>query len=274
MDKWGVKHVLTPPYHPASNGLAEKAVGIIKNHLKKMNSPATPIELFTNLQAVLRVHRSSPQKSTGMSPFETISKAPIPRLFNTLQLTHQKRQEVNCSSVPMDKMKSVKDFKIGDTVLVYDTQTKLSSKGKVINIKSKNSYIVVIDNVAKHISGDHMSILTGKDININKDNNSNVNSSIQNVSDDKDINTIVTRSKSNENNSNSNSVINVDNMNDDEFNESEDEVDDIFLPSDGVYNNNNFEYDYVNRKRYRSEAQKLNDSLSVDPPRSRLRSGK
>ena len=274
MDKWGVKHVLTPPYHPASNGLAEKAVGIIKNHLKKMNSPATPIELFTNLQAVLRVHRSSPQKSTGMSPFETISKAPIPRLFNTLQLTHQKRQEVNCSSVPMDKMKSVKDFKIGDTVLVYDTQTKLSSKGKVIHIKSKNSYIVVIDNVAKHISGDHMSILTGKDININKDNNSNVNSSIQNVSDDKDINTIVTRSKSNENNSNSNSVINVDNMNDDEFNESEDEVDDIFVPSDVVYNNNNFEYDYVNRRRYRSEAQKLNDSLSVDPPRSRLRSGK
>ena len=119
-----------------------------------------------------------------------------------------------------------------------------------------------------------MSILTGKDININKDNNSNVNSSIQNVSDDGDINTIVTRSKSNENNSNSNSVINVDNMNDDEFNESEDEVDDIFVPSDVVYNNNNFEYDYVNRRRYRSEAQKLNDSLSVDPPRSRLRSGK
>merc|ERR1712055_511919 len=50
MDKWGVKHVLTPPYHPASNGLAEKAVGIIKNHLKKMNSPSSEtfcIELLT-----------------------------------------------------------------------------------------------------------------------------------------------------------------------------------------------------------------------------------
>ena len=272
MDKWGIKHVLTPPYHPASNGLAEKAVGIIKNHLKKMNSPATPIELFTNLQAVLRVHRSSPQKSTGMSPFETISKAPIPRLFNTLQLSHQKRQEANCSSVPIDKMKSVKNFKIGDNVLVYDTQNKLSSKGKVKDIKSKNSYIVVIDNVAKHISSDHMSLLPSNDININNDNNSNVNSPIQNVSDDKDINIILTRSKSNENNSNSNSVSNVDNMNDDEL-ESEDEVDDIFVPSDVVYNNN-FEYDYGNRRRYRSEAQKLNDSLSVNPPRSRLRSGK
>ena len=76
MAKWGVKHVLTPPYHPASNGLAEKAVGIVKIHLKKMDSPATPIELFTNIASVLRVYRSSPQQSTGLTPFELIKKVP------------------------------------------------------------------------------------------------------------------------------------------------------------------------------------------------------
>ncbi|CAL4150502.1 unnamed protein product, partial [Meganyctiphanes norvegica] len=64
MSKWGVKHLLTPPYHPASNGLAERAVGTIKGHLKKMDCPITPIELYTNLKRILYIHNATPQAST------------------------------------------------------------------------------------------------------------------------------------------------------------------------------------------------------------------
>ena len=50
MSKWGIKHLLSPPYHPASNGLVERAVGLVKDRLKKMDCSAAPIPLHIGLQ--------------------------------------------------------------------------------------------------------------------------------------------------------------------------------------------------------------------------------
>ena len=40
----GIAHVVSSPYHPATNGLAEKAVQIFKNGLKKL-----PMEVSLNI---------------------------------------------------------------------------------------------------------------------------------------------------------------------------------------------------------------------------------
>ena len=60
----GVRHLMSAPYHPASNGLAERAVQIVKRGLKKV----TQGTLNTHLAKVLFAYRLTPQGTTGISP--------------------------------------------------------------------------------------------------------------------------------------------------------------------------------------------------------------
>ena len=63
----GVKHTTSAPYHPASNGLAERAVQILKNGLKKSKGP-----LQTCINRLLFNYRITPQTTTGISPAEVM----------------------------------------------------------------------------------------------------------------------------------------------------------------------------------------------------------
>lgn len=58
----GIKHVTSAPYHPASNGLAERAVQILKQGLKKV----TVGTLSSRVATVLFSYRMTPQTTTGV----------------------------------------------------------------------------------------------------------------------------------------------------------------------------------------------------------------
>ena len=64
----GIKHVTSAPYHPASNGLAERAVQIVKKGLKKLVSGSIRDRLAKSLMA----YRLTPQSTTGISPAELL----------------------------------------------------------------------------------------------------------------------------------------------------------------------------------------------------------
>ena len=66
----GIHHLTTAPYHPASNGLAERAVQIIKKGLKK-NKNGT---FRTRLSRTLFSYRLTPQTTTSVSPAELLLK--------------------------------------------------------------------------------------------------------------------------------------------------------------------------------------------------------
>ena len=68
MLKNGVKHITSAPYHPATNGLVERAVQIVKKGLKK----ETVGSMEERLAKVLMAYRTTPQSTTGVTPAELL----------------------------------------------------------------------------------------------------------------------------------------------------------------------------------------------------------
>ena len=69
LTKNGIHHRKTAPYHPSSNGLAERAVQIFKDGMKKMSEEGS---LETRVSRFLFKYRITPHSTTGVSPAEML----------------------------------------------------------------------------------------------------------------------------------------------------------------------------------------------------------
>ena len=63
----GIKHSQTPPYHPASNGAAERSVQVVKQAMRKMGKT---LPLKERLAEFLLIYRTTPHATTEMCPDE------------------------------------------------------------------------------------------------------------------------------------------------------------------------------------------------------------
>jgi len=64
----GIRHLTLAPYHPATNGLAERAVQIFRRAMRK----SSPGELTTQIARFLFHYRTTPHTTTGVSPAELL----------------------------------------------------------------------------------------------------------------------------------------------------------------------------------------------------------
>ena len=142
MAKWHIKHILTPPYHPASNGLGEQGVGIVKGKLKKMGVSGSPVDLCIALAYVGRVHGLTPHASTNRSPYEMMKKSAVPSLFQNLCPQQTTQAELTTIKSCAEKIKNRRAFQEDDEVNVYDSHRKLTYKGKILEVMGRNDFLV------------------------------------------------------------------------------------------------------------------------------------
>ena len=63
-----IRHIQTAPYHPSSNGMAERSVQVIKQGIRKQSTGT----LNDRISRVLFQYRITPHSTTGSSPSELL----------------------------------------------------------------------------------------------------------------------------------------------------------------------------------------------------------
>jgi transposase InsO family protein/predicted aspartyl protease len=68
----GIRHIRTAPYHPQSNGLAERFVRTFKEGVRKMMSTDSGLSLTNAVGQFLLAYRITPHTTTGVPPSERL----------------------------------------------------------------------------------------------------------------------------------------------------------------------------------------------------------
>ena len=138
----GLRHSISAPYHPSTNGLAERAVQTVKQGPKRMQGGT----LRSRLSRFLFRYRITPHSSTGLSPAELLMGR---RPRSALDLTHpDTAQRVTDHQQKQSSEKttsrSLRSFQVTDPVFVRDFRSSgvLWMPGEVVRVTGPLSYHV------------------------------------------------------------------------------------------------------------------------------------
>lgn len=141
-----VRHVTGVPYHPKTNGLAERAVRTFKERM--LASKVTTPDVNLRLQKFLISYRNTPQKSTGRPPAELLMGR---RLRTCLDLLKPDvRANLDAANYRQQKdhdrhhHSKFRAFTTGDPVWVQNTTESGHQQGKVARRTGPLSYEVIL----------------------------------------------------------------------------------------------------------------------------------
>ena len=109
----GIQHIRTAPYHPASNGLAERGVQIIKNCVKQMVGG----NMQNKITRFLSRYRITPQSTTGEAPSVLLMNKVLRSRLDLLKPSVKDRV-VCAQDKQQNKHAKHRVFEQGDTIFI------------------------------------------------------------------------------------------------------------------------------------------------------------
>lgn len=127
LNKNGINHKLTPPFHPQSNGAAENCVGMFKDKIKKAVSAG--VDLFDAIFKFLLDYRTSIHVTTNRTPSDLHLGRKIYNKFDVIRRAREKSQEENFKG-KRDQM-----LEVGDLVMARDYRNDREKwiEGEIVN---------------------------------------------------------------------------------------------------------------------------------------------
>lgn len=130
LTKNNIKHLTSPPYSPASNGAAEKAVKTVKSALKKALASNSKISYDLAICRFLLDYRVTPHCTTGVSPatlmfgrnLRTRSSTLLPTkekpIFNETVMRRKRVEGAQNNQIKNSKPNKNVNFDVNETVLI------------------------------------------------------------------------------------------------------------------------------------------------------------
>lgn len=156
----GIQAKFTAPFHPSTNGQAERYVQTVKNKLKAMMNEEGSVQ--EKLQKFLMMYRKTPNGTTGLSPGEMMYK----RIYRT-RIDLVKRSEEIINNSNDDKLVN-KKFSRGDQVQVRMYNNDKWKFGKIMKRTGKLHYEVEVDGQRHHRHVDQITRTTCESENTKK----------------------------------------------------------------------------------------------------------
>lgn len=112
----GIRHLTTAPYHPSSNGLAERAVQTFKGMLKRLEFGKKE-SINTQVSRLLFAYRNTPCTVTGQSPAGMLFKTKPRTRLEQVKPSTSKDLQKSCDSMAQKGARGNRRFEEGDKVL-------------------------------------------------------------------------------------------------------------------------------------------------------------